>query len=75
MFPKYAPFINSCIHPSPFWVFREIFAAFTFQVHTHFFKTGVMISESFSIEKLEVISFQKRAGLSARQFIFLFFIY
>ena len=37
-----------------------------------FFKTGVMISESFSKEKLEVISFQKRVGFSARQFYFSF---
>ena len=69
---KICSLINSCIHSSPFWVFREIFAAFTLQVHTHFFKTGVMISESFSKEKLEVISFQKRAGFSARQFYFSF---
>jgi len=57
-------------------VFREIFAAFTLQGHTYFFsKTGVMISESFSKEKLEVISFQKRASFSARQFYFFLFIY
>jgi len=31
-----------------------------------------MISESFSKEKLEVISFQKRVGFSARQFYFSF---
>jgi len=30
-------FINSCIHPSPFWVFGKNFTAFTLQVHTYFF--------------------------------------
>jgi len=33
-------------------------------------KTGVMISESFFKEKLEVISFQKRTGFSAERYIF-----
>ena len=41
-------------------------------------KTGVMISESFFKEKLEVISFQKCAGFSAERYIFcscLFFVF
>ena len=35
---KTCSFINSCIHPSPFWVFGKIFTVFTLQVYTHFFK-------------------------------------
>jgi len=33
---KICSFINSCIHPSPFWAFGKIFTTFTLQVHTHF---------------------------------------
>ena len=40
--------------------------------YTFFSKTGVMISESFSKEKLEVISFKKHAGFFSRKIYFLF---
>ena len=40
-----------------------------------FFQKLVMISESFFNEKLEVISFQKHVGFSARQLIFLFLFF
>ena len=46
---KICSFSNSCIHLSPFWVFRKIFTAFTLQVYTHFStKPFVLIGESFS---------------------------
>jgi len=38
---KTCSFINSCIHPSPFWAFGKIFTAFTLQVHTHFFSKAL----------------------------------
>ena len=72
---KICSFINLCIHPSPFRASGEIFTAFTLQVYTHFFfKKLVMISEFFK-EKLQVISFQKHVGFSARQLIFLFSLF
>ena len=67
-------FINSCLYLSPLWVFGKIFTAFTLQVYRHFFfQKLAMISEFFFEEKLEVISFHKHVGFSARQLIFLFF--
>ena len=55
---------------------RENFTAFTLQVYTHFFfQKLAMISEFFFKEKLEVISFQKHVGFSARQLIFLFSLF
>ena len=41
----------------------------------HIFQKLVMISEFFFKEKLEVISFQKHVGFSARQLIFLFSLF
>ena len=68
---KICSFINSCIHPSPFWAFGKVFTAFTLQVHTHFFsKTGVMISQFFFKEKLEVYFFSKACWLFSRKIYF-----
>jgi len=55
---KICSFINSCIHPSLFWVFGKTFTAFILQVYTHFFKNWLW-SMNFFKEKLEVISFHK----------------
>ena len=40
-----------------------------------FFQKLVMISEFFFKEKLEIVSFQKHVGFSARQLIFLFSLF
>ena len=47
MFPK-CSFINSYIHPNPFWAFGKIFTAFTLQCIHICFQKLVLISESFS---------------------------
>jgi len=60
VFPKY---VLLSIHA----FFRVPLGAYTF-----FSKTGVMINESFSKERLEVNSFQKRAGFFSRKIYFLF---
>jgi len=55
---------------------RENFTAFTLQVYTHFFsKTSYDQRIFFFKEELDVISFQKHVGFSARQLIFLFSLF
>jgi len=53
---KTCSFINSCIHPSPFWAFGKIFTAFTLQVHTHFFNKTLLCFDRW-------IFFKERAGV------------
>ena len=69
---KTCSFINSCIHPSPFWAFGKIFTAFTLQVHTHFFssKTGVMISKSFSKKSWKLFIFKSVLAFKPKDIFF-----
>ena len=71
MFPKYV-LLSICafirVHFGRPGKFHSIHPS---GVHT-FFQKLAMISEFFFKEKLEVISFQKHVGFSARQLIFLF---
>ena len=71
---KICSFIHLCIHPSPFRASEKISQHSPFRCTHIFFQKLVMISEFFK-EKLEVISFQKHVGFSARQLIFLFSLF
>ena len=72
MFPKYV-LLSICafirVHFGRPGKFHSIHPS---GVYTFFFQKLAMISEFFFKEKLEVISFQKHVGFSARQLIFSF---
>ena len=72
---KICSFINSCIHPSPFWAFGKIFTAFTLEAYTHiFFQKLIMINEFFQ-RKAGSYLFSKACCFLARQlFIIIIFI-
>ena len=73
---KICSFINLCIHPSPFWVFENIFIAFTLQVHTHFFfQKLVTISDSFSKKSWKLFLFKSVLAFQLHNLFFFFSIF
>ena len=68
---KICSFINSCIHPSLFWVSEKTFTAFTLQAYTNFFfQKLVMISEFFSKKSWKLSLFTSMLFLARQLFIF-----
>ena len=55
-------FINSCIHPSPFWAFEKISQHSPFRCRHIFLKNPCVWLVTLSKEKLESISFRKHVG-------------
>ena len=72
---KICSFINSCIHPSLFWVSEKTFTAFTLQAYTNFFfQKLVMISEFFS-KKSWKLSLFTSMFFSQTTFDFYYFLF
>ena len=67
---KTCSFINSCIHPSPFWAFGKIITAFTLQVHTHFFFKNWLWSMNLFQRKPRSYLFSKACWLFSRKIYF-----